>query len=134
MGIDRASCDCWIAGKDDIEVIENPTWEDVEKMISSLDGWNRTLVTFGNDDEGYYMAIGGGKDGRYITYASYNDEEELYNLVNQTGSKEELVELVVGGQRGNFPERNCVTQDMVLSAAKRFFETQEADPNMEWEE
>ena len=36
MGIDRASCDCWIAGKDDIEVIENPTWEDVEKMISSL--------------------------------------------------------------------------------------------------
>ena len=30
-------------------------------MILSLDGWNRTLVTFGNYDEGCYKAIGGGK-------------------------------------------------------------------------
>lgn len=42
-----------------------------------------------------------------------------------------MVELVVGGQRGNFPERNCVSQDMVLSAAKKFFETQAVDQNME---
>ena len=100
-------------------------------MILSLDGWNRTLVTFGNYDEGCYMAIGGGKNGKYIAYASYDDEEKIYNLVNQTGGEKELVELVVGGQRGNFPERNCVSQDMVLSAAKKFFETQAVDPNME---
>ena len=123
-----------IRGKDNGEMIENPTWEDVEKMILSLDGWNRTLVTFGNYDEGCYMAIGGGKNGKYIAYASYDDEEKIYNLINQTGSEKELVELVVGGQRGNFPERNCVSQDMVLSAAKKFFQTQEVDQNMEWEE
>ena len=134
MGIKEVSYDYWIRGKDNGEMIENPTWEDVEKMILSLDGWNRTLVTFGNYDEGCYMAIGGGKNGKYIAYASYDDEEKIYNLINQTGSEKELVELVVGGQRGNFPERNCVSQDMVLSAAKKFFQTQEVDQNMEWEE
>lgn len=61
MGIDKASCDYWITGKNNGEMIENPTWKDIEKMILSLDGWNRTLVTFGNYDEGYYMAVGGGK-------------------------------------------------------------------------
>lgn len=134
MSIDRASCDCWIAGKDNSEVIENPTWENVKNMILNLDGWNRTLVTFGNYDEGYYMAIGGGKNGEYIAYVSYDDEEKIFHLVNQNGSKKELVELVVGGQRGNFPEKICVTQNMVLSAAKRFFETQEVDLNLKWEE
>lgn len=134
MGIDEATCDYWITGKDNGDVIENPIWEDVEKMILSLDGWNRTLVTFGSYDEGYYMAIGGGKNGKYIVYVSYDDEEKIYNLINQTGSEKELVELVVGGQQGNFPKRNCVSQDMVLSAAKNFFETQKIDQNMEWEE
>ena len=57
MSIDRASCDGWVAGKDVGQVVENPTWEDVKQMILSLDGWNRTLVTFGNYDEGYYIGI-----------------------------------------------------------------------------
>ena len=134
MGIDKASCDYWITGKNNGEMIENPTWKDIEKMILSLDGWNRTLVTFGNYDEGYYMVVGGGKNETYIAYASYDDEEKIYNLMNQTGSEKELVELVVGGQRGNFPEKNCVSLGMVLSAAKKFFETQETDQNMKWEE
>lgn len=134
MGIDRASCDCWITGKDNGKEIENPTWEDIEKMILNLDGYIRTLVTFGNYDEGYYMAIGGGKYGKYIAYASYDDGEKIYNLVSQASSEKEWAELVVGGQRGNFPERNCVSQDMVLSAAKEFFETQKLDQNLEWAE
>jgi len=100
----------------------------------SLDGWNRTSVTFGNYDEGYYMAIGGGKDGKFIAYISYDDEERIYNLANQNDTQSELVELVVGGQRGHFPANTCVSQDMILSASKIFFETQELDPKMRWEE
>ncbi len=92
MGIDRASCDCWITGKDNGKEIENPTWEDIEKMILNLDGYIRTLVIFGNYDEGYYMAIGGGKYGKYIAYASYDDGEKIYNLVSQAGSEKEWAE------------------------------------------
>lgn len=130
MSIDRVSCDCWIAGKDTGRIVENPTWEDVKKMILSLDGWNRTLVTFGNYDEGYYMAIGAGNNGNFIAYVSYDDEERLYNLVNQNGDKNEFVELVVGGQQGRFPANTCVSQEMILSAAKKFFETHELAPDM----
>ena len=134
MSIDRASCDGWVAGKDVGQVVENPTWEDVKQMILSLDGWNRTLVTFGNYDEGYYMAVGGGDNRKFIAYVSYDEEERLYNLTNQNGDKNEFVELVIGGQRGRFPADTCVSQDMVLSAAKVFFETHELAPDMKWEE
>lgn len=37
-------------------------------MILSLDGGNRTLVTFGNYDEDYYMAVVSGKNGRFIAH------------------------------------------------------------------
>ena len=134
MSIDRASCDGWIVGKDAGQVVENPTWEDVKQMILSLDGWNRTLVTFGNYDEGYYMAVGGGDNRKFIAYVSYDEEERVYNLTNQNGDKNEFVKLVVGGQRGRFPADTCVSQDMVLSAAKVFFETHELAPDMKWEE
>ena len=33
MRIKEVSYDYWIRGKDNGEMIENPTWEDVEKMI-----------------------------------------------------------------------------------------------------
>lgn len=134
MRIDRAFCDGWVAGKDAGKAVESPTWEDVEEMILHLDGQSRTLVTFGNYEEGYYMAIGGGENGVFIAYVSYDDEERIYHLVNQNDGGNDLVELVVGGQRGSFPVKACVTQDMVISAAKRFFQAQTLDPNRKWEE
>lgn len=134
MSIDRAYCDCWRGDKDVGTAIENPSWEDIEKMILSLVEKEKTLVTIGNYDDGYYMAIGGGDRGQYIAYVSYDDEERIYNLIVSSKNGKEVVELVVGGQRGKFPLKMCVTQNMVLSAAKRFFENQELDPCLEWEE
>lgn len=134
MSIDRASCDCMAAGRDTGTTVEYPAWEDVEKMILSLDGWNNTLVTFGNYDEGCYMAVGGGQSGKFIAYVSYDDEERIYNLVDRDNDENRLVELVVGGQRGGYPARTCVSQGTVLSAAREFFETQGLASGMEWEE
>ena len=134
MSTVRADYDHWITGKDTGKAVEDPAWEEVKQMILALDGWERTLVTFGNYEEGCYMAVGGGKNGTYIAYISYDDEERLYHLTDPNGDGTGWEELVVGGQRGRFPADTCVSQKMVLRAAKRFFETQELDPDMRWEE
>ncbi len=132
MSIERVCYDCWQAGKDTGREIENPAWQDIEKMILNLDGGERTLVTFGNYDEGFYMA--GGKNGKFIAYVSYDDEERIYNLVNKNADKNIMEELVVGGQRGLYPANACVRIDMVLSAAGYFFETQKLKAGIDWEE
>ncbi len=134
MRIERACYDCWQEGKDTGAEIENPAWQDVERMILNLDGWHKTLVTFGNYDEGFYMAVGGGKNGKFIAYVSCDDEERIYNLVNKNAVENSMEELVVGGQRGLFPAKSCVAQKMVLAAARYFFEKQEPAPAMDWEE
>lgn len=133
MNITRASCDSRSAGKEDRIEIENPVWEDIEAMIRSLDGESRTLVTFGNEEEGCYMAVGGG-NGKYIAYISYDDGDQIHNLIQPDTHTEGWVELIVGGQRGRFPANTCVSQEMVQLAARCFFDTQEAVPSLHWAE
>ena len=134
MNITRASCDSRTAGNEDRIEIENPIWEDIEAMIRSLDGESRTLVTLGNEEEGFYMAVGGGENGKYIAYISYDDGEQIHNLIRPDARAEDWVELIVGGQRGRFPANTCVSQEMVQLAARRFFDTQEAEPSLHWAE
>lgn len=126
-------CDNLNCGEnEDIEICE-PSWEEFRKLILELDGKNKTLITFGDYDMGYYMAIGGGPS-QYILYISFDDEERIVELVNQNEKSECLVELLVGGQIGKYPKNTCVNQEMVLTAAKTFFEYQTVDESLFWRE
>ena len=113
-------CDNWEQGKDNGIEICNPSWDEVKNLILQLDNDKKTLVTFGDYDMGYYMAIGGGCD-KYILYLSFEDEEKIFELVNSEETEECYVELVVGGQRGRYPKSSCICQSEVLIAAETFF-------------
>lgn len=129
----RVYCDNWEQGKDKGIEIYNPSWDEVKELILQLDNDKKTLVTFGDYDMGYYMAIGGGC-GKYILYLSFEDDEKIFELVNSKKTEECYVELVVGGQRGRYPKNSCMRQSEVLVAAETFFKYQIPDKNLIWKE
>lgn len=129
----RVYCDDWKEQRDEGVEICEPTWDQVKDLILGLNGDTKTLVTFGDDDMGWYMAIGGGAD-QYILYLSFDDEDQIFNLVEPTQKSDCFFELVVGGQRGKYPQNTCIGQEKVLMAAKTFFETQTPDNRLSWSE
>jgi hypothetical protein len=115
--------------KDEIILIENPSWEQIEKAIRNLDGEHKTIVTLEASDE-IHMAIGGGPE-QYIVYATFRDME-FYTLVDL--SKPEGREmLVTGGQEGDYPSKQCVDLNTTLSAAKTFAELGALENSVSWE-
>lgn len=133
MYIDRAHFDNWKNGKDFGEEINMPSWEDIEKIIVDLNGINKTEVTIGNYDEGFYMCISGGSENRYVVYISYDDEELFYFLKNLEKDSDKIEYLVTGGQEGRFKANECVSKDVALKAAKYFCSYLKPDPELDWE-
>jgi hypothetical protein len=83
----------WIGNQNEGDLIENPSWNQVEKAIRELDGENQTLVTLGvNEDT--YMSIGGGKN-KYIVTVTF-DNFNFYILIDSAKS-EQIETLIVGG-------------------------------------
>ena len=116
------------------EMLCMPSWEEIANLISALDGDQRTMVTFGNESEGFYMCIAGGADNRYIVYLSFDEEEVLYDLLNpEAENAENMVRLVTGGQEGLYPANSCVTYQMAMDAAEYFYHYQEPSPQLTWE-
>jgi len=74
MYITEASYDNWKNGQEFGNEIHMPSWTDIEWMISDLNGKSKTEVIFGNNEEKFYMYIGGGRNEKYIVYISYNEE------------------------------------------------------------
>jgi Immunity protein Imm1 len=120
-----------VGNQDEGELIENPTWSQIEQAIRKLDGKSKTLVTLGADDE-YYMSIGGGEFGKYIVNVTF-DNVSFYNLV-EPSKPDAREKLVVGGQAGNYSAKMCVNLDTALLAAQTFTISGELEISLSWEE
>ena len=131
----RAYLDHWEYGIDTGQEVLAPTWEQLKALILELDEDKQTLVTYGDEEAGDYMAVGGG-NGRYICYLSYDDEEKIFMLVDENVSPDssEEVELVTGGQRGRFHRREGVSLPAVLPAAETYYRTHAPDAGLCWQE
>jgi hypothetical protein len=100
--------------------------------VRQLDGQARTEVVL--EGPGKKLFISGGNDGRYIAFASVDNDRTLFNLLNGRDSPlEEELEVVTGGQAGLFPPRQCVDLPTALKAAAYFFESGESSPELIWE-
>jgi hypothetical protein len=96
-----------------------------------LDGKKRTILTIA-DKEGsdHYMMIAGQWNGRCVVNAT-KDSFSFFSLVDASRSADKHM-LYVGGQDGEYEERNCVPSAWALEAAKHFFEVGELKPCMNW--
>lgn len=117
MIISNLSLENWNGNRDEGEIIENPTWTEIESAIRDLNGKIKTLVTLGADDK-TYMTIGGGESEKYIVNVTF-DNISFTNLVDLSKS-EKIEKLVVGGQEVNYAAKLCVDLQTVLLSAKKF--------------
>jgi hypothetical protein len=122
----------------DADTIVNPTWEQVEMAVGSLDARNVTLVILspahpkGPPDGDHHMGIGGGRDGRCVVYLT-EDNVHFWNLEDRTNSKsEQRILMLVGGQEGDYRDAQCVPREWALKAAREYFEHGARAADLPW--
>ena len=119
--------------------IAHPDWEQIEAAIRALDGDARTDVALGTNNENPadtpHMMIGGGNEGRYIVYATY-DGRRMFNLLRSAAgadSADEDMRVVAGGQEGIYSAGNVVDLATALVAARAFALDGELAPGLNWD-
>jgi hypothetical protein len=119
--------------------IAHPDWARIEAAIRALDGDARTDVVLGASNENPadtpHMMIGGGNEGRYIVYATY-DGRRLFDLLRSDAGSEsddEDMRVVAGGQEGIFSASNVVDLATALAAARAFALDGELAPGLNWD-
>lgn len=114
--------DNWVNGRDKGEFIHDQNqglnWGMIEKILTELNGDNKTQVVLSKDED-IYMGIGGGNSGLYNVYATF-DNVSFFNLLDSSKSEDKIIQLVTGGQQGDFSANNCVGLEAMLEAAKLF--------------
>jgi hypothetical protein len=117
-----------LTGPAESQILE-PTWAQVDEAIRALNGQDKSMVMLDAGLEVPHMCIGGG-DGRYIAYVTY-DNLVFFNLTDPS-LDDSMCSLIAGGQRGDYPGRQCVDLPLVLRAAQTFAKSGKHEPSLRW--
>lgn len=117
-------------GEVEVSLLGRGGIELVRHHVGSLDGRLRTLVTIYAD--GSHLAVGGGGAPGCVVYAT-SDDDTFFQLVDGEQPRDELVEVVAGGQPARYPRRQVVALDIAQRAAEAFALTGELDAGLTWE-
>lgn len=124
-------CDWQANGRRDT-VIQSPSWPQIEAAIRSLN--NRNLNDLYLEPEGggeqTFLCIGGGSD-HYIASGSV-DGQRFPTLANRAADAGSKIDLIVGGQLGDYPANYVVDLASVLAAARSFFESGTFTGAVDW--
>ena len=114
------------------EIVETPTTDDFDRLLNRMDGQVYTMILLQREGDAH-MGIGGG-DGKYVVYATF-DNETFWNLIGPEGPEGEprAIMLNAGGQEGEYPARQVVSQDRARQAGHAFLATGELDRSLRWE-
>ena len=132
MKISTIFQDDWVGVRSNDREFECVDVSQVVDAIDRLNGKNHTLVILTLDD-GTMMNIGGGNDGLYVVHVAIDIDRELFNLVDPTKSPEAVVDVVAGGQAGEYPARQAVDKDTVIRAAREFAVNGTMSSELTWE-
>ncbi len=117
--------------------VEHPDWNQIEAVIRALDGRTHTEVALRVDNERpaetAHMMIGGGNEGHYVAYTTYDGEHYLDLLPLIPDASAADVPMVVGGEPDEYPARMVVDLATVLEAARAFAIHGELAPGLNWE-
>lgn len=127
----RLEAPVWSTDAAAVEV-DSPTWTQIESAIRSLDGWTRNDLYLhpDPDDLETYFAVAGGTDNRYLVFFCHGNES--FDEAITPDAEDTRVELVVGGQPGDFALRDLVTLDQAVEGARSFHMTGELSAGQSW--
>lgn len=131
MFISKFSVEDWQGNQNrgTVQIVES--WHQIEAAINQLDGQRKTLLTLETEGE-THMAIGGGGNGQYVVYVTFDNESFHYVVEPANASQEQT--LIVGGQAGDYPRKLCVDKAAAIQAAKTFAERGTMDGSVCWEQ
>lgn len=112
----------------------NPSWNDVEKSLISIDGNLITYVGLYKDEEpdsDEFLLIGGGDSGNYVC-SYYNDGDEYYLVNPRENEPDKLVEIPIG-QMNVKPKKYFNNLEIIISTVKFFYETGKMLDSAQWD-
>ena len=107
-----------------------PDVGDIQRRISGLNGAGRTLVMLERD--GATFAVGGSQRG-VIAYLEDTDGE-FWQVLSTGSTSDEVVEVVAGGQPGEYPSRVVTSPDAAMIAASEFARSGGRSDQVGWEQ
>jgi hypothetical protein len=114
----RLSLDAWDGSRVSFADTEDPNLRQVLEAVGKLDGDMHTEVSLTRMDPFEYLVISGGPDDVLISGEVRGGTVLLYGNPDAPEGK---IELVCGGQRGEFDLRDVVPKDRVRGAVEQFF-------------
>jgi immunity protein Imm1 of predicted polymorphic toxin system len=122
--------DRWEGVRDDGETVNDPTLEQIQDAIDTLDGKTRSSVLLKSGEA--QMGISGGDDKRYVVFATF-DNWQFSNLIDPTRPPGKTL-LTTGGLEAEYPNRQAVDRDRAVRAARTFALEGRLEPALDWEE
>jgi hypothetical protein len=119
--------DEWVGNREVGVPIDNPTWTDVLTALSELNGETRTLLSL-EEAGGAALQVGGGPSSFIVQYL----EGGACWCVTSESSAGGVVQLVAGGQAGEYPADLCVSSSQAREAAESFFASGTRAPILRW--
>lgn len=96
------------------------------EVIRRMDGFTRSQVTIRYREN--MIMIGGGSHEFIVTVET---NAAIHNLLGPLGEEDEFVEMTVGGQACEFPQKYIVNIELIESAILQILEGSTADLNWE---
>lgn len=96
------------------------------EVIRQMDGFARSQVTVQHLEN--MIMIGGGSHEFIVTVET---STAIYNLLSSPEEEDEVVEISVGGQACEFPQKNVVNFELVESALLQLFADTSAEAHWE---
>jgi hypothetical protein len=116
LAVGSLHLDDWQANRDVGETIASPTWADVVAALGRLDGDTHTLLSL-QHSSGATLQVGGGPSEFVVQFL----ENESCWCVTSERAPDQVLQLVAGGQLGDYPADLCVSSSQARGAAESFF-------------
>jgi hypothetical protein len=107
-----------------------PTWEEAERLLLRLPEEPGTQMSLEAADDTWLIVEYVGDIG-YFVCSSLATERDYFNLIDSRLG-DAITEGDLAHERHAFPRYALVGQEVMLRAAKAFFERGERDPSCEW--
>jgi hypothetical protein len=121
--IDQLTLCQWEGGNLRSEIVQTPTWNQVESAVRRLDNerFNDLYLQPDATNSEIYLCVGGG-NGRYVLAGALSGEV-FPSLVDPSRAAEPTLLLRVGGQEGDYPANAVHDLETALEAVRAFWST-----------